>query len=283
MLRPIARRVRVLAVCAAIAAFSALTADTTTGFAAEPSRAAEGHHAAWLGVQMADADGGVLVRHVLHGSPAEKAGLHDGDVIVAVEHASVAHPVDVSSSVASHAAGDRITLSIRRGGRALDVAADLEARPSAEETISRDLVGSTAPAWVDVAPLAGAPASLDALRGKVVLIDFWASFCGPCRYMAPELSQLSARYQAQGLVVVGLTTDAADIAATTRDRWEMRYGVVVDKSGRTHQSYGVTALPTIVVVDRRGTVRSVTVGVGRGETERLDALIRVLLAESPPP
>jgi thiol-disulfide isomerase/thioredoxin len=253
-------------------------------FAADPPRGAVARRGPpWLGVQMAEAPGGVLVRHVLRGSPAEKAGLRDGDLLLSVDRASVAHPQEVSTAVSAHAAGERLALAVRRGGRALDLIAELEPRPTAEETLTRDLVGSAAPAWVDVTPLAGAPASVDALRGKVVVLDFWASYCGPCRYMAPELSALSARYQAQGLVVVGLTADAAELAAATRERWEMRYGVVVDPNGRTHGGYGVTALPTVLVLDRRGIVRAVSVGAGRGEVERLDALVRALLAEAPPP
>lgn len=263
----------------AFTAFTAFAGDPAAGARAAPAR----HAPPWLGVQMGDVDGGVLVRHVLRGSPAEKAGLRDGDVILTVDRASVAKPVDVSGAVAQHAPGDALALTLRRGGQTIPITAHLEARPSAEETLTRDLVGSAAPAWVDTTPLAGAPASLDALRGKVILLDFWASFCGPCRYMAPELSALSARYQAQGLAVVGITTDAPDVAASTRESWGMRYGVVSDKNARTHQGYGITALPTIFIIDRRGVVRAVTVGAGRGEVDRLEALVKTLLAEAPPP
>ena len=63
----------------------------------------------------------------------------------------------------------------------------------------------------------------------------------------------------------------------------MRYGVVSDKNARTHQGYGITALPTIFIIDRRGVVRAVTVGAGRGEVDRLEALVKTLLAEAPPP
>jgi thiol-disulfide isomerase/thioredoxin len=141
------------------------------------------------------------------------------------------------------------------------------------------MVGAPAPAWVDVTPHAGAPAKLDALRGRVVVVDFWASFCGPCRYMAPELSEIDAGYHAQGLTVVGVTADNAETAAATRERWGMRYGVVVDRNGRTHGTYGVSALPTMFVVDRKGVIRHVSIGAGRGETERIDAVVRQLLAE----
>lgn len=265
----------------------ALAGVATGSSAAEPApgarQAPARHGAPWLGIQMSDVEGGVLVRHVMRSSPAEKAGLRDGDVILTVERAPVTKPTDVSGVVAQHASGDALALTLRRGGQTLQVTARLEPRPSAEETLTRDLVGSPAPAWVDVTPVAGAPASLDALRGKVVLLDFWASFCGPCRYMAPELSSLSARYQAQGLAVVGITADAPEVAASTRESWGMRYGVLSDKSGRTHGGYGITALPTILVIDRRGVVRAVSVGAGRGEVDRLEALVKTLLAEAPPP
>lgn len=271
-----------------VALLLALTAVPAIAFAGDAPPGAKGaaparHAPPWLGVQMGDVDGGVLVRHVLRGSPAEKAGLRDGDVILSVERAAVTRPTDVSSAVSQHAPGDALALTLRRGGQTIPITARLEARPSAEETLTRDLVGSTAPAWVDVTPIAGAPASLDALRGKVVVLDFWASFCGPCRYMAPELSALSARYQPQGLAVVGITTDGPETAASTRERWEMRYGVLSDSNARTHQGYGITALPTIFVIDRRGVVRAVSVGAGRGEVDRLEALVKTLLAEAPPP
>jgi peroxiredoxin len=181
--------------------------------------------------------------------------------------------------VALHAAGDAVVLHVKRGARELDITAQLELRPSADEVLSRDLVGAPAPAWVDVAALAGAPASLDALRGRVVVLDFWASFCGPCRYMAPELSAMDARYRAQGLTVIGITTDSAEMAATTRERWAMRYGVIVDKNQKTHQTYGISALPTMFVIDRKGVIRHVTVGAGPGEVAKIDDVVRTLLAE----
>jgi thiol-disulfide isomerase/thioredoxin len=251
-----------------------------------PAAPAEVPHAgaqqgrAWLGIQMADGDSGVLVRHVMRGSPAEKAGLKDGDVITAVERQPVSKAEHVSSAVALRGPGDTVVVVVKRGTRTLEISAQLERRPTNDEVLSRDMVGAPAPAWIEVTPLAGAPASLDSLRGRVVVVDFWASFCGPCRYMAPELSALDARYHAQGLTVVGITNDNAEVAALARDRWGMRYGVVVDRTGKTHATYGVSALPTMFVVDRKGVIRHVSIGAGRGETERIDAVVRTLLAEN---
>ena len=107
-----------------------------------------------------------------------------------------------------------------------------------------DLVGAPAPAWTQGHPARPARrSSIAALKGKVMLIDFWASWCGPCRMLAPRLSSLKDKFGAQGLAVVGITTDDAEKAAVFAESMQMRYGVVVDKDGETSRAYGVTGLP----------------------------------------
>jgi peroxiredoxin len=101
--------------------------------------------------------------------------------------------------------------------------------------------------------------------------------------IAPKLSALQARYGAQGLTVVGITTDSADKAALFAERNDMKYGVVVDGEGETSRAYSVSSLPTLFVVDRRGVVRSVEVGYEPSEDARLDQLVRDLLAEPTDP
>lgn len=94
---------------------------------------------------------------------------------------------------------------------------------------------------------------LEALRGKAVVLNFWASWCIPCKEEAPRLQAASRRWAAQGVVVVGI--DSQDFRGDAR-RFVRRYGVtypnVHDGAGKTRDSYGVTGLPETFFIDRRG-------------------------------
>ena len=239
---------------------------------------------AWLGIAMdkAPASDGVVVRHVLRGSPAEKAGLKDGDLLRFVGGEKVSAPEDVSRIVAGHAPGETILAKVSRSQETLSVSIALAIRPSSDEMLRMDRVGAFAPPWVGLEPVGDAPASIDALRGKVVLLDFWATWCGPCRLLAPRLSALQARYGAQGLRVVGVTGDSAESAAVFAQQVAMRYPIAVDRKGETSRAYDVSALPTLFVIDKRGVVRDVSVGYDQGREAQVEALVQQLLAEPRP-
>jgi thiol-disulfide isomerase/thioredoxin len=237
----------------------------------------------WLGVAMeADAQG-VRVGHVVRGSPAHDAGLQEGDHIVKIAGAPITHAGDVSQAVGASAVGDRIAIDYVRGQTKKSTSAVLGTFPTQDEMLRMDLVGTAAPAWTDTQSVAGAfPTSLAALRGKVVVLDFWATWCGPCRFVAPKLDALQARYAAQGLSVVGLSTEDASDVAPFAQQMGLRYGVGSDPHGKTTRAYGVVSLPTLVVIDKRGTVRDVAVGYDPQFEAHLDATVRALLTEPAP-
>jgi thiol-disulfide isomerase/thioredoxin len=120
------------------------------------------------------------------------------------------------------------------------------------------------------------------LRGKVVIVDFWATWCGPCRLAMPRLSAMQARYGAQGLRVVGLTADPAERVADFTARAGLKYPVEVDTHGSTSVAYGVSVLPTLYVIDKRGVVRDVATGFDPGRDAQIEALVKQLLSEPSP-
>lgn len=268
----------------------AVASSSASGLAGEPERPradpptppASGGPP-WLGVSMDNgSDTGVRVEHVVRTSPADRGGVRAGDRIVAVDGARVTRPGEVTRTVQSHKVGETVKLDLERTGTAVQASVLLGARPSTDQMMKMDLVGAPAPAWSKVTPVGTAPGSLAALKGKVVLVDFWATWCGPCKLIAPRLSSLKDRLGPQGLAIVGLTTDPAGPATAFAEKYQMRYPIVVDADGETSKAYGVNALPTLVLVDKQGIVRDVFIGFdpsGEGELERS---IKKLLAEQGP-
>ena len=143
--------------------------------------------------------------------------------------------------------------------------------------------------WIDHRPV-----KLADLRGRVVLLDFWATWCGPCRVTMPKLSRLHAKYGGRGLVVVGLTSaagagradkkgESGEMAQVRAFKSEMRlpYPFAVAADGYNHLRYGVRVIPTAFLIDRRGRVRHIAVGATAGSDEQLTGIIETLLDEKP--
>ncbi len=111
--------------------------------------------------------------------------------------------------------------------------------------------------------------SLSALRGKTVVLNFWASWCIPCKEEAPFLEQIWREQRKRGLVVVGL--DAKDFRRDARrfmSRYDLTFPIVYDGPGKTLARYGVTGFPETFVVDREGRVLEAFVGAVNSDEDR---------------
>jgi len=110
--------------------------------------------------------------------------------------------------------------------------------------------------------LDGQPVRLADLRGKVVWLNFWASWCPPCQHETPILRELSERYRDQGLEVIGVSvqeTTADDVKAYA-DRYDLPYTIGFDAFGHVFHAYKVYALPTQFFIDTNGVIRQVANG-----------------------
>jgi thiol-disulfide isomerase/thioredoxin len=132
---------------------------------------------------------------------------------------------------------------------------------------------------IEVGGASGAPLRLDELRGRVVVLDFWATWCKPCLVSLPKLDALQVKHGAAGLVVVAINLDDPALARTLWDekRWQMT--LVLDSGGAADR-YGVSSIPHQVVLDRSGVVRAVRRGAGK--SDELAALVEQLVAEPQP-
>ena len=118
--------------------------------------------------------------------------------------------------------------------------------------------------------------------GKVVLVNFWASWCVPCQMEMPELESLWTRYGSQGLVILGVNVDtSASDARGFLDSVPVSFPVLWDERGVAQERYRVTALPRTVLVDRRGQVRARFDGYDTATFNTISREISALLEEEP--
>jgi peroxiredoxin len=223
---------------------------------------------------------GVGVRGVVPGSPAARAGLGPGDVIISIDGQSVGAPGDVVRLIGEKGAGRRASIVFARGSTQRLVAVDLEQVPSDDEILRQSYVGSPAPAFESLKTVQGAlDPSLGALRGKVVVVEFWAPWCFVCRMLVPVMNDWHSRYSAQGVVVMGIASESVEPTAQSAYQLGMTYPIASDETGRTSRAYRAVAVPTVFVVDRKGTVRDVLVGYSGRRLHEIDGLIANLVAE----
>jgi thiol-disulfide isomerase/thioredoxin len=261
-----------------LAAGADLSADVREAHAQSTSRRA------WLGVELEKSASGVIAKHVVTSSPAAKAGIADGDVLVSVEGAAIADPNQIVARVALIGPGNAMKLTVRHAGADRPIAVTLGTFPGADQILRLDKIGTFAPSWKSLNVVTGSiPASITNLRGKVVLLDFWATWCGPCRMMSPQLSRWQTQFGAQGLSIVGVTSDPATAAAQGAQALDMRYAVASDAGDATAAAYGVRAIPTFFIIDKKGVIREVVVGYDPSSHKDVERLLKSLLAEPAPP
>jgi peroxiredoxin len=127
---------------------------------------------------------------------------------------------------------------------------------------------------------AGDTVSLGQLKGKVVMLNFWASWCGPCRQEMPLLDQMHKRYSSLGFTLIGV-----NVEANTKDaeRWlqdtPVSFPVLFDRDSKVSKAYDVSAMPSTVFIDRKGNLRYLHRGYKPGDESEYLNQIRALLKE----
>jgi cytochrome c biogenesis protein CcmG/thiol:disulfide interchange protein DsbE len=127
---------------------------------------------------------------------------------------------------------------------------------------------------------AAAPLDLDQFRGRVVYLDFWASWCGPCKQSFPWMQTLADTYAGRGLTVVAVNLDMnrAD-AEKFLHQFLPTFEVRFDPKGEVAVSYQVKGMPSSVLIDRHGVPRFTHVGFLPIDAPALEAQVQELLAE----
>jgi peroxiredoxin len=121
---------------------------------------------------------------------------------------------------------------------------------------------------------------LSELRGQVVMINFWASWCGPCRQEMPLLDELHARYSPMGFTMLGVNVEEdASKARALLDDLPVDFPILFDSNNEVSRVYDVVAMPSTVLVDRDGNIRYVHRGYKPGDESKYQDMIRAVIVE----
>jgi peroxiredoxin len=126
--------------------------------------------------------------------------------------------------------------------------------------------------------LDGQEYTLSSLKGNVVLVDFWTTWCPPCRNSIPVLMSLYEKYQGQGFIVLGVSNEDIATLKKFRDNMNMNYPILVDNQN-IMQSYGVRSIPNMYIFNKKGKVAKHQIGFSPEMEVPLTTFIDSLLKE----
>jgi peroxiredoxin len=128
--------------------------------------------------------------------------------------------------------------------------------------------------------LDGGNLRLEEYRGQVVLINFWASWCGPCRQEMPLLDRLHHRYEDTGFAVLGINVEGdSDSAQEIVDKTKVTFPILIDDGQKVSELYSLEAMPSTVVVDRDGVIRYIHLGYKPGDEAKYVEVVKALIRE----
>jgi peroxiredoxin len=139
------------------------------------------------------------------------------------------------------------------------------------------LLGSEAPDFV-LKSVAGKNLRLSEYRGEIVMLSFWATWCGDCRAQLEELGEMRDRYQDAGVELLAVSLDQ-NARQASEGSGQASYPVLHDAAGEVGRMYDVTKMPVMVLIDRGGVVREVFEGFRRGNEEQYLERVQALLRE----
>lgn len=233
---------------------------------------------AWLGFSFKDRGGSggqpcsLEVATVHEASGSAQAGIQAGDLVIQLDGKPIASLVSLKAKMKSARVGTHLKMSYIRKGKVSHADVVLTARPDDIRKMMGSHVGSKAYPlgknfYANAAAVQKAP--------KAILLDFWATWCGPCRASIPMIRDIYSRRKSQGLEVIGLSTEAIGVLNDFQKMEKEPWPLYQDIGGQQSSRWGVRAIPTLILLDGNWIVQKVW--QGPPSPQELDLAVSKLL------
>jgi thiol-disulfide isomerase/thioredoxin len=138
------------------------------------------------------------------------------------------------------------------------------------------------PLEFELSDLGGQKVKLSSLKGKVVFLNFWATWCGPCRSEMPSMQRMYEKLKGEGLEILAVDQkeDKATVQRYTK-ALNLSFPILLDTTGRVNAQYNASALPTTYLFDRAGFIYALAVGAREWDTPEMLETLRLVLKEKP--
>lgn len=236
------------------------------------SAAAQAVESPWIGLALgADGKfGGAKINTVIPQSPGDRAGIHAGDEVLAIDETPTTTPQEVIAAVQRGGVGHHAKLRlVDAKGHTRAVELVYGVRPDREKMQRDSILNRPAPDFVPAIQTGAKVPRISTLKGRVVVIDFFATWCGPCIEAMPHIEAMYKSLKDKGVTVLGISHEEAAVVGGAAGRFHVSYPLAADADEKVTTAYQVFALPTMVVIDKKGIVREVAVA----DTDALDAAV----------
>ena len=235
---------------------------------------------AWLGFTFTPKGGApactLQVEGVHPKSGAAQVGIKPGDLVVKLDGQPIPGVDQLRGKMKGVQVGQKMKIQLLRAGKALDFTVTLTARPDDIRSLMGSHVGSK------VYPLGDnfyANKNLVNKAPKAVLLDFWATWCGPCRAAMPMLRTMFEQYRAKGFEVVSLSSEELPVLQDFQRQEKMTWPLYQDRNALQASQWGVSAVPTFILADGDWVVRKQWTGLP--SQAEMDAAIQSILRGNP--
>lgn len=198
--------------------------------------------------------------------------IDNGDVITHLNNQQIKTNSDITNAVKGKKTGDKVKVTFSREGKSKTIDVALTERPENISSLMGSAIGSKA---IEFGNNFYANAEKRNVKPKVTLLDFWATWCGPCRQAMPILHSLYNELAGQGLEVIGVSSEGNDVLAKFQQQFPGPYPMYRDAKQEMWSRYKISSVPTLMLLDENGYILKVWHGI-RSEKALRDAVKEAL-------